>query len=124
MMRMLLGALFIVHGVAHFVGFVVPWKLISATDVPYRTTILAGRIDLGDAGIRAVGIVWLMLGLACIGIGTAWLTGRSFPPGAILVSLVSLVFCVIGWPDAKIGVVVNLLLLVALVAGQRFEWIR
>ena len=123
-MQMLLGALFIVHGVAHFVGFVVPWKLISAPDLPYRTTILGGLIDIGDPGIRAVGIVWLVLGLACIGIGITFLTDRSLPFPASAVVLASLAFCVIGWPDAKIGVAVNLLLLGAVVAGQRFEWIR
>jgi hypothetical protein len=59
-MRFVLAALLIVHGVAHAVGFVVPWKLVSTAEVPYKTTIPGGMCDVGDAGARALGIVWLV----------------------------------------------------------------
>jgi hypothetical protein len=37
MMRFALAALLIVHGVAHLVGFVVPWRLVASPEVPCRT---------------------------------------------------------------------------------------
>ena len=64
------AAFLIAHGVAHLVGFVVPWKLVSTAEVPYRTTILG------------------------------W----------------SIVLCVVGWPEARIGLVVNVVLLAVLLA--------
>ena len=54
-MRFALAALLIAHGVAHLVGFLVPWKLLSTAEVPYRTTVLGGLIEVGDAGARALG---------------------------------------------------------------------
>ena len=59
-MRVALAALLIVHGVAHLVGFVVPWKLVSTVEMPYRTTILGGMADVGDVGARTLGVIWLM----------------------------------------------------------------
>jgi hypothetical protein len=44
-----LGVLIALHGLAHLVGFAAP---------------LAGRLDLGDAGIRVVGVLWLLLAVA------------------------------------------------------------
>ena len=64
-MRILLAALLIGHGIAHLVGFVVPWRLVTSAEVPYRTTMLAGSVDLGAAGVRLLGIVWLLVGVAC-----------------------------------------------------------
>ena len=58
-MHFALSALLVAHGVAHLVGFAVPWKLVSTAEVPYRTTILGGMIDIGDTGARALGVVWL-----------------------------------------------------------------
>jgi hypothetical protein len=67
-MRFALSALLIAHGVAHLVGFVVPWKLLSTAEVPYRTTILGGMMF------------------------------------------------VVGWPEARIGIIVNAVLLATLLA--------
>ena len=66
-MRMLLAALLIGHGAAHVVGFAVPWKLVSSAEVPYRTTVLAGAVDVGALGVRLIGVLWLMVALAFVG---------------------------------------------------------
>jgi hypothetical protein len=39
------------------------WQIATLAELPYNTTILAGRIDIGDAGIRAMGLLWLFAGL-------------------------------------------------------------
>ena len=115
-MRFALAALLIAHGVAHLVGFLVPWKLLSTAEVPYRTTILGGLIEVGDAGARALGVVWLMATLAFVVLAAAILAGWNVRGWAFATLSLSLVLCVAGWPEARIGLVVNAFLLIVLLA--------
>lgn len=110
-MRLALSAFLIAHGVAHVVGFAVPWRLMETPDLPYRTTLLAGTIDVGDAGARAVGILWLLAALAFVLIGSTLLAGWNVRVALFLALGFSLGLCVLGWPDARTGVVVNAALL-------------
>lgn len=50
--------------------------------------------------------------------GQAW-----WPSLAIGVTLFSLVLCVLGWPDSRIGVAVNVAILVLLALGVRLGWL-
>jgi hypothetical protein len=107
-----------VHGVAHIVGLVVFWRLTELEEMPYKTTVLAGKIDVGDVGIRIVGLLWLATALAYFACALAvipplwwWL------PATIGVTVFSLVLCITGWPDAQFGLVVNLLIFVLLALG-------
>ena len=54
----------VIHGIAHVVGFVVPWRIVTSIEQPYRTTVLQGRIDLGDLGIRLYGLGWLTIAVS------------------------------------------------------------
>lgn len=40
------------HGIAHLVGAAVSWRLVASPDVPHHTSVLNGRLNVGDAGIR------------------------------------------------------------------------
>ena len=106
-MRFALVALLIAHGVAHLVGFVVPWK---------RTTILGGATDVGDAGARALGVVWLVAALAFVLLAGAVLAGWNVRVWTFATLSLSIVLCVAGWPEARIGLVVNVVLLTVLLA--------
>lgn len=120
-MRYLLIALLAVHGFAHLPGFAVAWRLIASAEMPYRTTLLYGRINLGDAGIRIYGLCWLALacGFAIAAFGVAqraswWL---------LLVeslALLSMFFCALGWPDSRFGVLANLVTLALAFATIHF----
>lgn len=109
------GVFLLVHGFAHLVGFVVPWRLAELEEAPYATTLLGERVDVGDHGIRAVGAVWLALAIAfavaAVGLwgGLAW-----WRPLTLVAASISLAFSVLGWPEAKIGIPVNVAILVAL----------
>lgn len=123
-MRFALAAIFAVHGFAHLVGFIVPWRWVDLKEMPYKTTLLAGRIDVGPVGIRAVSILWLLAGLAFFVMAVAavlvlpwWLATSS------VVSAGSLVLCILGWPDSRIGAFINLGILVLLGAGNALGWI-
>lgn len=107
-MRYALSVILAAHGIAHLVGFLVPWRILSSPDMPFKTTLLAGRVDVGDAGIRAIGVLWLLTAgfivasAAGLALQARWAESMMLP--AVLVSLV---LCLIEVPEARIGVVLN-----------------
>lgn len=122
-MRVAPAALFVLHGIAHLPGFAVAWRLTTTPELPYKTTLLGGRVDLGDAGIRVLGLLWLAAGLGFLAAAVAtWRGSTTWPTLALVLALVSLVLCVAAWPDSRIGVVVNLAILVLLLMGGRLGW--
>lgn len=121
-MRWPLAFLLVAHGVAHLVGFVSSCKLATLAELPYKTTVFAGRFDVGDAGTRAIGLLWLLTAIAflivagSVAAAAGW-TGRFLLAAAI----VSLLLCMVGWPDARIGVAVNVGLLLLIAIGARLN---
>jgi hypothetical protein len=117
-MRSVLAVLLVAHAVAHVVGFAVPWRLAISADVPYRTTIVNGLIDLGPAGIKAVGVIWLLVAVAfgTIGVGVLARTSWWYP---VLLPLIgtSVVLCVLQWPDTRFGLLANGVILALLLVG-------
>src|SRR5262245_36004417 len=110
MMRLALGVLMLMHGVAHMVGFAGAWKLKAG--IPYKTTILAGHLTLGDAGIRAFGIAWALVAVAFAVTGAAALSNRSWwIPATLIVTVASLMLTLVETPEARIGTWVNVALL-------------
>ena len=108
MIRFAFGLLLFIHAFAHLVGFVVPWRIATLDEMPYRTTVLGGSVELGDLGIRVVGIIWLGIALAFAACSIGVFTRQSWAwPLAAWTTPISLAMCVIGWPDARIGVFVN-----------------
>jgi hypothetical protein len=119
-MRSILAAILAGHGIAHFVGFVFSWRIATLAELPYKTTIVADRIDVGDGGIRAVGVLWLTVGLGFLAAGAA--VGAHAPwalPFTFIMVLASVPLCAIGWPDARIGLAVNVGILALLLLGAR-----
>ena len=124
MLRILLSVLLVVHGIAHLVGFLVPWRLVEMPEMPYSTTILAGQVDLGDTGIRVYGILWLLGGVAfLLAAWGGWTRHRWWAELVVGAALLSLILSVLGWPDSRIGVWVNLALLAGLFVWRPFEWL-
>jgi hypothetical protein len=116
-MRLALAALMILHGIAHLVGFAGSWHL---AELPYKTTVLGGRVDLGDTGIRAAGLLWLTAAMAfvVVGAGTA-LDYSWWAKAALYVTLASLALTIMEFPEAKLGLVVNLAILAVLFVMMR-----
>ena len=63
-MKIFLAIFLFVHGFAHLVGFMIPWKIAKLEEMPYSTSIFFNKINLGHVGIRIVGILWLVAALA------------------------------------------------------------
>ena len=66
MTRIALAAAIAAHGLIHLIGFVVPWQLAAVAGFPYRTTVLDGTADLGEIGVRLVGVLWLACAIGFI----------------------------------------------------------
>jgi len=123
-MTLLLAALLLAHALAHLVGFVVPWHLGPVEGMPVRTTILGGRVDVGFAGARAVGVLWLVTALAVAAVAVVLVLRVPWWHRVGLVTLAwSGVLCIVGWPDARIGLAVNVALIGAILAGGRLGWL-
>lgn len=126
-MRLALALFIFIHGFAHTVGFVVPWKIARLEESPYKTTVLNGKVDVGHIGIRLVGLLWLAVALAFFGTGGLVIArAPSWRPLALGVSLLSLVLCVVGLPESRIGIVVNAALIAFILLGGPFglfDWL-
>ena len=117
-MRIVLSVLLLLHGIAHLPGFLASWRLMEVENVPYGTSIVGGAVDVGDSGIRIVGVLWLLVALACVVAGIAGLRGTSgWPTLALSAVTFSVLLCIIGWPAARIGLVVDVALLAVLSFG-------
>ena len=114
-MRIAIAVLMALHGIGHLPGFVVPWRLAEVEAMPYGTTLLGGHVDAGAAGVRAVGVFWLLAALAfwTAAAGAASGTGWWVPLAAAS-AVASLVLCGFGWPYARLGIPVNAALLALL----------
>jgi hypothetical protein len=111
-MRFIIGLVLIAYGLAHAVGFVTKWRIDPAKNAPYNTTILNGIIDLGDIGMRAMGILWLVAGLVFVAAGFGVMGASSWGGFVTLdAAMFSLILSVIGWPDYRIGVFINVAIL-------------
>ena len=123
-MHIILGIFLIAHGIAHLVGFVTYWKIASIEDMPYKTTLLSGILDVGDVGIRIVGILWLLTGLAFTMVGVGIITLQPWwIPLTLYITIFSLIMCILGWPDARFGVLVNIIILAFLYFGNYLGWL-
>ena len=119
-MRIVVALFLAAHGIAHLVGFAVPWKLITSPDIPYRTTIFAGTLDIGDTGERVLGVLWLIAAGAFVAAGAAWFAdARLAPANTTVALLLSVLLCVADWPQTRIGMVVNIAIAIGLVTATQ-----
>jgi hypothetical protein len=123
-MRVILVLLLLVHGIAHLPGFLVNWQLRSFPELPFRTTVFGGTLDVGLIGIRAVGVGWLLVtiafGFAALGV---LLRSGWWQPVAYSAVGASGLLSAAGWPEARLGLVANALVIVLIVTGQPFNWL-
>jgi hypothetical protein len=120
-MRFLIAAFLLAHGVAHLVGFAGTWRL--SPTIPYHTTLLAGRVDVGDAGIRTTGVLWLMLACAfSLAAAGTMLDAPWWRMLVLVAAMASLTLSIAALPEAKVGVAINVAILTVLITGARMGW--
>ena len=117
MVRMAAALFLAAHGFAHVIGFLGSWRLGEFRDAPYSTLILGNNVDVGDVGIRIVGLCWLVAAFAFGGAALAVALRR--PHWARTVSVVtvgSIAICFVGLPAASAGLLIDLGILMAVAA--------
>lgn len=113
-----------IHGLIHLMGFVAYWPLAEIAELPYKTAVLGGRLELGQTGMRLFSLFWLLaaVGLAGSAIGLA-AGQRWWLPVMLAATVVSLVVTALDWSNAFRGTLISLVLLVPLLlaAGLRVQ---
>ena len=115
------SAVLIVHGLIHLMGTTVYLKLGKIEGLPYKTTLLNGRWDLGERGMRVFGALWVLPALGFVLGGVAVLAGwTSWLPMVTATTVFSLVLTVLDWQAAFAGAILNALILGLIWLGPIF----
>lgn len=119
LIRTTFALLLVAHGIAHLVGFGHAWHLLSPDPLPTHASLF-DQIDIGDAGTRTLGLVWLVVGLAFIvSGGAALLKATWWMVSAATAATLSIVLCTLAQPDANVGLALDVLIVMALLVAGR-----
>ena len=111
------AVLLLLHGFAHVVGFVGPWGLSNSVEP--QSTLLAGRISIGMTGMRALGVFWLGGALAFTFAAVGALRHAPWWPGFTFGTAVgSLVLCILSLPQSKIGIPINVAIILTMLLSH------
>lgn len=107
-----------IHGLIHLLGLVAYWPLATVSELPYKTTFLGGRWDVGAAGMRVFAVLWLVSALGFVVAAGAHRLGQPWWLGIMIGSaILSLAITLLDWSNARIGALISGLLLVILVVA-------
>ena len=121
--RTALVVLVFAHGVAHSLGFFLPWRA-AVNGTPFDTTLFGGRIDVGTTGMLAVAVLYMAVAIAFVISAISIASDLAgWPRWTTGVTVFSLALTVPGWPGTQIGVYLDLALLALLmVVSWRGVW--
>jgi uncharacterized membrane protein YhdT len=114
------AALLTLHGLVHRMGFVAYWPIAELQGLPYKTTLLDGRWDLGRTGIRLFSVVWLVTAIGFVIAAVGMATHQDWWQVALAsVTLLSLVITALDVRVAFMGALIDAVILVMLLIGPR-----
>jgi hypothetical protein len=116
----------IMHGLIHLMGTTAYLKLAEIKGLPYKTTVLGGRWDLGANGIAVYGALWVVAAVGFVAAAVAVIAGWSWwQPLLLGVTLFSLVLTTLDWGVAYAGVIINIVILAVVWVGPRIaNWLH
>lgn len=110
----------VLHGLIHLLGTAVYTQLTTIEGMAYKTTLLGGRWDLGDAGMRIFGALWVVAAIGFVVAAVAVLAGWGWwQPALVSVTLFSLVLTALDWSNAFAGVIIDVAILAVVWLGPR-----
>ncbi|HET7230942.1 MAG TPA: hypothetical protein VFJ16_13110 [Longimicrobium sp.] len=108
------------HGLIHLMGTVAYCRLGEIDGLPYRTTLLGGRLDVGDGGMMVVGLLWAVAAAGLVTAAAGWLAGwNAWTAVLIPATLLSLVLTALDWSMAFRGTMVDVAILALVWIGPR-----
>jgi hypothetical protein len=115
-----LATLLVAHGLIHLMGTAVYMKLGRIEGLPYKTTLLGGRWDLREKGMRVFGALWVLPAFGFVLAAVAlWAGCPAWRLVLVSAAGLSLVLTLLDWASAYAGAVVNVAILGALLLGSR-----
>ena len=122
--RLIGSILFILHGLIHMMGTATYLRLAEIEGLAYKTTLLAGRWEVGQGGMVVFGFLWAIAGLGFTAAGVIWLSGKSFPRVLIMgIASLSLLLTLLDVESAYAGAAISGILLVLALAAPWFRTI-
>ncbi len=114
------SAVLFLHGLVHLMGTAAYLRLAEVQGLPYKTTLLGGRWEVSEWGMGLFGVLWAVALVGFVLSALLLFFYRPLTRPVLLgTTLLSLVLTVLDWEVAKVGVMVNLIIL-AVLAGQLF----
>ena len=113
-----------IHGLIHLMGFVAYWPLAKINELPYKTSLMAGKLELGAAGMRFYSLLWLLATLGFLAAAILLALGKpSWAPLMLAAVLLSMVVCILDWGAAFRGAWIDgfFLLVLFVVFGLRLQ---
>lgn len=111
-----------VHGLIHLMGFVAYWPLREVSELPYKTSLLSGKLEVAAVGIRLFSLLWLLAATGFVIAALALLFGRSWwAPLMLVTALLSLAICILDWGVAYRGAIIDIVVLLLLVVVFGFR---
>jgi hypothetical protein len=102
------GAIVALHGLVHLMGFVAYWPLAPVAELPYKTALFGGEWDVGRAGMKLFGLLWLVAALGFVASAAGLLAGQMvWRPLMIGTVILSTAVIALDWAPAFRGAVVN-----------------
>jgi hypothetical protein len=114
------AAVLTLHGLVHVLGSGVYLGFFELATFEYKTTVLAGAVDLGDTGTRAFGFLWAVAAVGFVASAVALLA--AWPRWRTVLAAVTVLSLVLTGLDVDIayaGFAVNLAILAGLLALPR-----
>jgi hypothetical protein len=116
----LVSQVLVLHGLIHLIGAVVYLKLGDIQGFTYKTTLIGGRLDLGEGGIRIFGALWILPALGFVVAAVALAAGWEWWwPVLLTTTLLSLALTSLDWSVAFAGAIVNVAILALLWLAPR-----
>jgi hypothetical protein len=110
----------LLHGLIHLMGFVAYWQIAELQNLPYKTTLLKGQLEVGKTGIRVFGVLWLVATVGFVAAAIGLVADQGWWRTVMLGSaLFSLMIAVLDWNVAILGAIVDAVILAVLVVGPR-----
>lgn len=111
-----------VHGLIHLMGFVAYWPLAVVAELPYKTTVAGGALELGAVGMKVFGALWLLVALGFVAaVGGLFLGQGWWRPLMVGTSLVSTAIIALDWALAFRGAYVNVAILILVWLSTRLS---
>jgi len=118
----IVAAVLILHGLIHLMGTVTYMRLGTVQGMAYKTTLLGGRWDLGENGIRIYGALWAVAAIGFILAAIAMLFGWSWwRPALAAVAAFSLALTALDWKAASVGAILSIAILAWLTIAPNFS---